>query len=244
MLTFTSSSATHTGMVRQLNEDSLICRDGVGLWAVADGMGGHQAGDVASRQVTESLANVSSSRSIDDLLCATKGAINDANMKLIGMAAQYKGDRVPGSTVVALLIQGATAFVVWAGDSRIYRSRQGQVEQITKDHSHVQELVDQHLISPEEAHSHPMSNVITRAVGIDGSLELDCLQLAVRDGDRFLLCSDGLSRLLTLEEIQGLMQTEEIEESVQSLLHTALVRGAPDNVSIISVECRELATEG
>jgi serine/threonine-protein phosphatase Stp1 len=236
MSSFRSSSATHTGMVREVNEDSFISRDDIGLWAVADGMGGHQAGDVASQLVTNSLGTVPFSPDIGELLHATRTALHSANSKLISMDEQYDANRVPGSTVVVLLIHGNEAAVVWAGDSRIYRLRHGHAEQITRDHSHVQELVDQHLISPEEAESHPMANVITRAIGIEEPLDLDVLRLDFMEGDQFLLCSDGLSRLLSLEEIQNLMQTSLLEESVQTMIHTALVRGAPDNVTVISVQ--------
>lgn len=231
-----SASATHTGMVRTVNEDSFISRDQIGLWAVADGMGGHQAGDVASQLVTKSLDSVPLSPDIGELLGATRTALHSANAELISMVGQYDANRVPGSTVVVLLIHGAEAAVVWAGDSRIYRLRQGQAEQITRDHSHVQELVDQNLISPAEAESHPMANVITRAIGIEEPLDLDVLHLDCREGDRFLLCSDGLSRLLSIAEIQNLMQTTSLEESVKTMIHTALLRGAPDNVTVISVQ--------
>ncbi len=236
MSSLISSSATHTGVVRKVNEDSFISRDDIGLWAVADGMGGHQAGDVASQLVTKSLGAVSFSPDIGELLRATRTALQSANSELISMDGQYDANRVPGSTVVVLLIHGNEAAVVWAGDSRIYRLRHGQTEQITRDHSHVQELVDQHLISPEEAESHPMANVITRAIGIEEPLDLDVLHLDFLEGDQFLLCSDGLSRLLSMAEIQNLMQTTSLEESVQTMIHTALLRGAPDNVTVISVQ--------
>lgn len=239
MIACKSSSASHVGMVRKLNQDSMISRDEIGLWAVADGMGGHQAGDIASQNVTDELGRVSPGTDISDLLHAVRTAINTANSNLVQMAANYDNARVPGSTVAALLISSSDAAVIWAGDSRIYRFRDGTAEQITRDHSHVQELVDQHLISPDEAEAHPMANVITRAVGIEDPVELDVLHFQVLDGDRFLICSDGLSKLLSLDEIESLMQTSELEESVQSLLHTALVRGAPDNVTLISVECCE-----
>lgn len=232
-----SSATTHTGMVRQLNEDSYLCRDDIGLWAVADGMGGHEAGDLASQTVTRLLDDVSGSQDLDTLLATTREALDRANAELVGMDDQFSPDRVPGSTVAVLLILGDQGAVAWAGDSRVYRLREGEAVQLTRDHSHVQELVDQQLISPEEAESHPMANVITRAVGIDEPLEVETARLDVMPGDRFLLCSDGLSRLLSLAEIQDLMDTSQRKESVQSLLHTALVRGAPDNVTVLAVEC-------
>jgi len=238
-----SSSATHVGMVRKLNEDSYVSRDEIGLWSVADGMGGHQAGDLASQTVVEALSTVPACSQIHDLLDATRVALNQANSTLIGMDGQFEGGRVPGSTVVVLLIAGGEGAVVWAGDSRIYRLRNGIAEQITRDHSHVQELVDQHLIRPEEAETHPMANVITRAVGIEEPLESEALLVDVLPGDRFLLCSDGLTRLLSLEEIQNLMHTREMEESTHTMIHTALIRGAPDNVTVIEVQCTDNGDE-
>ena len=243
MFRFTSSSASHVGMVRKLNEDSFISRDDLGLWAVADGMGGHQAGDLASQKVVGALAQVPAANSIGDLLRATRAAIHQANSELVGMAGQFGSSKVPGSTVAALVIRDGAAAAVWAGDSRIYRLRKGEIQQITRDHSHVQELLDQHLISPEEAEHHPMANVITRAVGIEEPLDLDVLHLEVDDGDRFLICSDGLSRLVSPEELQDLLQTRDLQEAVNTLLHTALLRGAPDNVTILSVECSELGDD-
>lgn len=237
MFTYKSSSATHVGMVRKLNEDSFISRDDAGLWAVADGMGGHQSGDLASQKVVHALEQVEVADSMGDLLRATRAAIHRANAELIAMAGQFDSSRVPGSTVAALVIKDGEAAAVWAGDSRIYRLRDGQVQQITRDHSHVQELLDQHLISPEEAEHHPMANVITRAVGIEDPLDLDVLHIKVAEGDRFLICSDGLSRLLSPGELQGLLQTRDLQETVNTLLHTALVRGAPDNVTLVSVDC-------
>lgn len=240
MLTFTSSSTSHVGMVRKLNEDSFVSRDDLGLWAIADGMGGHQAGDMASQNVTGSLENISAGTGIGELLNSTRLAINEANSHLLSLASQFEDGRHPGSTVAALLINGNEGAVIWAGDSRVYRVRDDSIQQLTRDHSHVQELVDQKMISPEEAESHPMSNVITRAVGIEDPVDLDVLHFNVLAGDRFLLCSDGLSRLVARDEIREMLQTRELEEIVQSLLHTALVRGAPDNVTLIAVQCTEL----
>ena len=126
--------------------------------------------------------------------------------------------------------------MVWAGDSRIYRRRDHEITQLTRDHSHVQDLVEQGVILESEAESHPMANVITRAVGISEPLELDTQWIDVRRDDQFLLCSDGLSRLVTNEELESMMANKDSEEVTQSLLHTALVRGARDNVTLICVK--------
>jgi len=237
MINFYSSSLSDVGKVRKLNEDSFLSRDDLGLWVVADGMGGHQAGDMASQSVVAALDRVNFCPDIDGLIYATQAAINEANSYLISVSSQYDANRVPGSTVVALVISGDAAAIVWAGDSRIYQFRNGAAAQISKDHSHVQELVDQGLIAAEDAESHPMSNVITRAIGIDIDVELDVMRFNVVDGDRFVLCSDGLSKLLTIDEIHALINTAGLEQGVRSLVSMALDRGAPDNVTVIAVEC-------
>lgn len=236
-----SACETNVGMVRQLNEDSLFSNDAVGLWAVADGMGGHQAGDVASQQVVSSLGEVQAAADLASLVGATRTAIQQANSHLIQMSDEYESGRRPGSTVVALVINGDSAAIIWAGDSRIYRLRDGQAQQVSRDHSHVQELLDQELITPEEAEHHPMANVITRAVGIEEPVELDVLQFNAIPGDRFLLCSDGLSRLVTLEEIEESLVSTPVEEAASGFIQTALQRGASDNVTVVIVECCDSA---
>lgn len=233
-----SCAASHIGLIRELNEDSFVRRDEAGLWAVADGLGGHAAGDLASRAVARRLEGVAERDDLTGMLAAAGEALHQANAELFELEARFGRGRAPGSTVAVLLIRGDEAAVTWAGDSRIYRLRGGQARQVTRDHSHVQELIDEQLIRPEEAESHPMAHAITRAVGIDRMLELESARLEVLPGDRFLLCTDGLSRLLSLAEIQDRMKMESQEESVQSLLDTALERGAPDNITVVSVDCR------
>jgi serine/threonine protein phosphatase PrpC len=170
------------------------------------------------------------------MLNAVQQSIEAANSDLVAQSAAYDTQRVPGSTVVALLLKGNQGAIVWCGDSRIYRRRDQQIQQLTRDHSHVQDLVDQNIIRAEDAESHPMANVITRAVGIQEPLELESRLITVRPTDQFLLCSDGLSRLVSDQEIETMMANKNSEEVTQSLLHTALVRGAPDNVTLICVK--------
>lgn len=234
-----SCAATHTGLVRETNEDSLVCRDDIGLWAVADGLGGHAAGDVASQAVTRGLESVPECDDIARLLARVGEAIDQTNSDLNDMEGLYGPGRAPGSTVAVLLIRGCDAAITWAGDSRVYRLRAGELEQMTRDHSHVQELVDAELIREEEAESHPMAHAITRAVGIDRTLELDSAEVTALAGDRYLLCTDGLSRLLAPAEIREFMSLDDMEESLQALLDTVLSRGAPDNVTIVAVACEE-----
>lgn len=235
-MTFKSSATTHVGMVRKVNQDSYAERTDIGVWAVADGMGGHEAGEVASATITDSIKGLAPNENIADMVQAVEQCIMAANLQLTQQAASYDSQRVPGSTIVVLIINGDQGAVVWAGDSRIYRRRDNEITQLTRDHSHVQDLVEQGVILESEAESHPMANVITRAVGISEPLELDSKWIDVRRDDQFLLCSDGLSRLVTNEELESMMANKDSEEVTQSLLHTALVRGARDNVTLICVK--------
>ena len=235
-MTFKSSAVTHVGMVRKVNQDSYAERSDIGVWAVADGMGGHEAGEVASATVTDAIKNLSAQGSFEATVQAVEQSIMAANQLLLDQAASYDSQRVPGSTVVALVIDGDKGALVWAGDSRIYRRRNHEVSLLTRDHSHVQDLVEQGVILEDEAESHPMANVITRAIGISEPLELESMLIDVWPGDQFLLCSDGLSRLVTIPELESMMANKDSEEVTQSLLHTALVRGARDNVTLICVK--------
>jgi serine/threonine protein phosphatase PrpC len=235
-MAFKSSAATHVGMVRKVNQDSYAERTDLGVWAVADGMGGHEAGEVASATVTDSITNLTSNETFEEMLDAVQQSIIEANRQLLVHAESYDSQRAPGSTVVVLLIRDDRGALVWIGDSRIYRRRDKVVEQLTRDHSHVQDLVDQGVILESEAESHPMANVITRAVGISEPLEIETRLINVRPDDQFLLCSDGLSRLVNNDELESMMANKDSEEVTQSLLHTALVRGARDNVTLICVK--------
>lgn len=234
-MAFTSSATTHVGMVRKVNQDSYAERSDIGVWVVADGMGGHEAGEVASATVTDHIKALPGQDYFADTVLAVENSIQAANQTLLDQAASYNSDRVPGSTVAVLVIDGLQGALVWAGDSRIYRRREQNVELITRDHSHVQDLVEQGVIEEDEAESHPMANVITRAVGISDPLELETKYIEIKPEDQFLLCSDGLSRLVTEDEIESMMANNDHDEVTQSLLHTALVRGARDNVTLICV---------
>ena len=235
-MVFKSSAATHVGMVRKLNEDSYAERSDIGVWVVADGMGGHAAGEVASQAVTSAIRKLQHSGSFDEIHEAVTRSLRETNRHLREQSDGYDEKRTPGSTVAALIIDGTQGAVVWAGDSRIYWCRDKSLLQLTRDHSHVQELVDQGLIKAEDAESHAMANVITRAIGIIEPVELEFKLITVDPSDQFLLCTDGLSRMVTNAEIESIMANRNSEEIVHSLLHTALIRGASDNVTLIYVQ--------
>lgn len=232
-----SKAATHVGMVRELNEDSFLDKGEEGVWVVADGMGGHDRGEVASGAVVAALGAMKPAESFDASVERLRQHILDVNDQLVSSSEDYSRERQPGSTIVALLIQDDHGAVLWAGDSRVYRRRAGAFEQLTQDHTYVNELLEDQLIRPEEARGHRMANVITRAVGIETPLELAVRKIRVLDGDQYLLCSDGLSHLCNDQEINEMMDNRDEDEITDSLIHTALVRGAPDNVTLIYVRC-------
>ena len=206
-----------------------------GLWAVADGMGGHDAGDVASSKVTEALLRLPVVYGLDNLVDAAITALQRVNHELIEMAGSNNGKRTIGSTVVGLAIAGDQFRCFWAGDSRAYRLRDGEIQQLSRDHSMVQDLVDAGMLEPDDAHNHPNANIITRAVGVTEELRVDTANGDARPGDRFLLASDGLTRLVDDSELSAILASETATGAAEKLIETALSRGAPDNVTLISV---------
>ncbi|MBP2293205.1 PP2C family protein-serine/threonine phosphatase [Azospirillum rugosum] len=242
---FHTAAISHAGTVRSVNEDACLDRSNVGLWAVADGMGGHEAGDYASRTVVEAL-----NRCIDPAMGAPAGreiraALDGCNAALLDHAGRL-GSAVVGSTVVVLTITGRRFSCAWAGDSRLYRARSGAFVQVTRDHSYVQQLIDSGVLDPSEAEGHAKSNVITRAVGATDALVLDTVEGDVNHGDLFLLCSDGLTKTLADADISGVLDAagrsaDGVAEAAARLLDAALARGARDNVTLVLVLCEAVA---
>jgi serine/threonine-protein phosphatase Stp1 len=232
-LGFECISRTHVGLKRKVNEDSVMLRTDHGLWAVADGMGGHEAGDVASRKVAEALARLPDGRDVDDLTDSAVSALEDVNAELIRLARADHRPRTIGSTVVGLAIRDGQYRCFWAGDSRAYRIRGNRIERITRDHSLVQGLIDAGMLSREEARDHPDANVITRAVGASESLEVEIAAGDAEPGDQFLLASDGLTRLVDDDELATILSSWPPGDAADTLIDAVLARGAPDNVSLI-----------
>ena len=238
---WSSAGRSHVGMVRAINEDACVALPELGLWAVADGMGGHEAGDVASRLIVETLQQTPPPTDWPSFLNSVRERLSEVNRQLREESAQRYQHRTIGSTVVVLAAYEGQCACLWVGDSRIYRLREGHLQQLTRDHSHVQELVDQGLISPEEAHRHPLSNVITRAVGSSDQLLVDQVDQPLRAGDMFLLCSDGLNKTVSDEEITRLLAHSDhnCQEAVKAFIHLALMRDASDNVTTVVVNISE-----
>ena len=229
-----SVSRSHVGLRRKVNEDSFLVRDDCGLWVVADGMGGHEAGDVASSKVTEALGRLSAADGLDRLVQDSIAALRQVNRELIDLAGPGAGgQRSIGTTVVGLAVVGGEFRCFWAGDSRAYRVRDGQITQLTRDHSMVQDLVDAGMLRPDEAADHPNSNIITRAVGVAEDLRVDTVSGEVRPGDQFLLASDGLTRVVEDQEIAAQLLADAPAAAADRLIETVLSRGAPDNVTLV-----------
>jgi protein phosphatase len=222
-------------MVRKLNEDSCLELAARGIWAVADGMGGHAAGDFASRSVVEALAALPDLNSLGEAVSAVHEQLQSVNARL-AVEARKRREKVIGSTVVVLLSYGTHAVITWAGDSRVYRYRQGGLEQLTRDHSQVEELVAQGLITRQQAQRYPGSNIITRAVGVMDPLELDSEMLEVEEGDVYLLCSDGLYNEVSDSEIREALAVGDCRYACKLLIERALARGARDNVTVVVVQ--------
>ena len=232
---FDTGAATHVGMVRQRNEDSFLVRPEAGLWAVADGMGGEQSGDLASHTVIEALQHVPPPASASELLGHCEDRVVEANAALKRIAAERGDGSIVGTTIAVLLIFDSYYACVWAGDSRIYRVRGATIEQISRDHTEVQELVQDGVLSPEEARNHPGRNVITRAIGIYEDPELEMEHGALEPGDVFVICSDGLFAHVREQEILGYVARSSSQEACDAMVALTLERGAVDNVTVIVV---------
>ncbi|MGF6224953.1 PP2C family protein-serine/threonine phosphatase [Pseudomonas frederiksbergensis] len=233
--TFKSASKSHVGMVRQVNEDACLDRPENGLWVVADGMGGHAAGDYVSSLIVDSLRNVAVGRSLDEYVAALKTDLLRVNA-VVREETANRGVTMMGSTVVVLAARGLRGVCLWAGDSRLYRLRDGLLESISRDHSYVQDLQDSGLLSEAEARVHPRANIVTRAIGVEAQLKLAIVELLLMPGDSYLLCSDGLTKTVEDHEISEVLSHDEPGEIASSLVSLGLMRGAPDNITVIVVK--------
>lgn len=231
---FESGAATHVGKVRQQNEDNYIVSAQSGIWAVADGMGGHDAGDVASHTVVEELGLIAPASSAAELLAACEARMVNANSRLKRLA-DARGFSVIGTTVAMLLIYDRVFACVWSGDSRIYRVRESQITQLSIDHTEVQELVAEGTLSAEEARTWPGRNVITRAIGTYDSPELEMTNGSLEPGDVFVICSDGLTNHVENHEILAAATGNTPQRACNLLVEMTLERGATDNVTVVMV---------
>ena len=241
--TIRSYGKTDVGRHRRSNQDAFFADDVLGLYVVADGMGGHAAGEIASSEAVDTIHGMVKRgiQSAGDSLNAARacrileGAIQGATYMLFGIAELDRDKTGMGTTFSAALIVGAELVIGQVGDSRIYRIRGDDTMQITEDHTLIAWQIKQGLISPEEAKTSPHRNVITRAVGNREYVEVDTRVVGIAPGDRYLLCSDGLHGYLESEEIADIVSLGG-DNAVDSFLELALTRGGRDNITAVLVE--------
>jgi protein phosphatase len=233
-MNWTSHALTHPGNLRTTNQDAFFCHDQHALWVVADGMGGHDAGEIASQTIVQSLANLTQSGAANTTVANITSMLEDVNEQLF---AQYTAhQRLVGSTIAMMQIKQDQCCCMWAGDSRIYRLRAGKLQQISVDHSYVQELINQGELSEKDAANHKNKNVITRAIGVAATLQIEIKNITVQEGDLLLLCSDGLYNEIEAAELAAILAFSSAKQAAAQLLELCLSREAKDNVSFVIVE--------
>lgn len=235
---FETGAASHTGRVRNHNEDSYMVSPEVGVWLVADGMGGHSAGDFASRTIAESISSIGRPVSAPDLQARFMDRLHRAHMAIQQQSQRLNGATV-GATLVALLTFDRHFACIWSGDSRIYLMRHGQFAQVTVDHTEVNELLRTGAITEEQAASWPRRNVITRAIGVADRPMTDERNGGLVHGDTFLLCSDGLTEHIEDSEMAEILARSTAQDACNRLVEMTLERGARDNVTVVIVRCHE-----
>ncbi len=237
-----SWAVTHPGARRSHNEDAMLDRPDLALWAVADGAGGHDSGALASGMIAATLGEMPPGLGAAETLAEIRARIGAVHTALLEEAARRGPDVIIASTVVVVCVRGAHFACLWAGDSRVYRLRDGVLEQISHDHSLVQELVDAGQLAPEAAEGHPHANIVTRAVGAAGSSDAFALDKATdlfQPGERLLLCSDGLTKSVPESEIAALLAADPSDpddDPARRLIAAALARQARDNVTAVVIE--------
>lgn len=234
-----SACVTDAGKVRTINQDACLDLPEIGLWVVADGMGGHEAGEVASQMIVEQCQKINEPHDLNNFITDVQHRLLEVNRSLRVMAGQKFNNATVGSTVVALLTYNKQCAYLWVGDSRIYRLRNNKLEQMTKDHSMVEQYIGEGM-DPEEANHSNMANALTRAIGGEDELSIDVKVDEIQNGDIFLLCSDGLYREVSEAEMTQLMSSgDDSNIMTKKLLECALNNGARDNVTVSVVQIKD-----
>lgn len=234
---FRSAGRTDIGRHRTANEDSILLMPEQSLFAVADGMGGHRGGRVASQMVTSELGRIV--READEPLdhLALREALSEVNRRVFETGEKNEELHAMGSTCVVVSIIGSTLHMAHVGDSRCYLVQGKEARQLTSDHRAIQPMIDQGAITEQESRVHPLRNVLTRSVGVEPKVEVESTTLQLSAGDRLVLCSDGLSDMLTLPEIAAEVGSgSDLEKMVERLVAGANGAGGSDNISVIVIE--------
>lgn len=232
-----SHGVSHTGHVRSKNEDSILVNEDENVWIVADGMGGHHAGDFASQTITNNVSLFKQQASLSDTILLLEENILNSNAIIRKKSHKLGRNATIGSTVVCAYIWQNYLFAFWAGDSRLYRFRDQKLERLTEDHSYVEELVKMGKIDASEAETHPAANVVLKAVGIDDQLCMDFECFEMLDGDVYIICSDGLYKDMEESKIAPIIDSnrQDMVSLAESLLSSSLDAGGTDNTSIITL---------
>lgn len=232
---YDSYGATDIGLRRNFNEDRYAMKPDKGVWLVADGMGGHAGGDFASQAVVDDLPEFEGALTLGDLETRFHDGLAEAHVRMLRVAKALNMSPI-ATTVVGLLIYQDEFATIWSGDSRLYQMRQGVLSPVTRDHSEARELVDAGVLTPDQARTWHRRNIVTRALGVYDHLSSETAYGEVKEGDVFLLCTDGLTEHNTDQDLQDILkETETAQEAVERMVKQTLDRGAVDNVTAIVV---------
>ena len=229
--------STHQGQVRDHNEDGWFASEEQGLWAVADGMGGHENGEWASGVVVAALGKLQLDGEFEHCCEQIAEALHEANTE-IQTESSANGKQM-GTTAVVLFVRGSRFAVLWVGDSRAYLLRDGTLHQISKDHTQVQEMVDLGMLEADQVNVHPMRHVLARAIGVTDEIQVDVIVDEIDPGDTFLLASDGLHCCVGDDTIARVLAGASLDAVTNDLVNESLDHGAPDNVTVVAVRFRE-----
>ena len=238
---WTSASRTHPGRVRQVNEDACLEQSDHGLWAVADGMGGHSLGDLASGLAVQSLLDLPPTQRLEQRVSLALDRLWEVNRHLRAEAPRRNVPLI-GTTIAALVACGNLCTCLWAGDSRIYLYRARRLTQLTRDHSHIEAARWRHVCGCEDTVELPKANHITHALGAEDTLHVDQVTVELNDGDIFLLCTDGLSNVISELGIEQALLSGICRMSCDTLIEMALERKARDNVTAVVVHAEDLGS--
>ena len=238
---WTSASRSHPGRVRQVNEDACVDHPEQGLWAVADGMGGHTLGDFASGLAVQGLMDLPATGDLEQRTSAAMQRLHEANHRLRGEARRREVPLI-GTTIAVLLAAGALCRCLWAGDSRIYLYRTGRLRQLTRDHNHLEAARSRRISSSDDTLELPRANLVTRAIGAEDTLHIDQVTVELLDGDIFLLCTDGLSNELSELSIEQALLPGICSLACDALINKALERGARDNITALVARAEDLSS--
>lgn len=234
--TWLSFGMTHAGKVRKYNEDSMLNKPEIGLWAVADGMGGHESGGTASQMIVKSLGGINAAITLDKYIDDIEDRLLTINQRLLEKAQKSKEKITIGSTVVGMIAYDRFCTFFWAGDSRLYRLRNRSLRQLSIDHSQVEIYIKQGMLNRKESIKHPQNNVITRAIGACKNLYVDFDIQEMQRKDRYMLCSDGLTKHIQNIEFEEILGKNSTENTCKQLIALTLERGAGDNVTAIIID--------